>query len=73
MVETVKCSGEVLLTINHDILDLSKTDAGKLDLEIIDFDIRTGVDEVLDILAERARQKTLKLMGLVYATTAAPW
>jgi signal transduction histidine kinase/DNA-binding response OmpR family regulator len=69
MVETVKHSGEFLLTIINDILDFSKIDAGKLDLEVIDFDIRTAVDEVLDILAERASQKNLELIGLIYATT----
>ncbi len=69
MVKTVKHSGECLLTIINDILDFSKIDAGKLDLEVIDFEIRTAVDEVLDILAERASQKDLELIGLVYATT----
>jgi signal transduction histidine kinase len=69
MVETVKHSGEFLLTIINDILDFSKIDAGKLDLEVIDFAIRTAVDEVLDILAERASQKDLELIGLVYVTT----
>ena len=69
MVETVKNSGEFLLTVIIDILDFSKIDAGKLDLEVIDFDLRTAVDEVLDILAERAIQKDLELIGLVYATT----
>jgi signal transduction histidine kinase/CheY-like chemotaxis protein len=69
MVETVKHSGEFLLTIINDILDFSKIDAGKLDLEVIDFAVRTAVDEVLDILAERASQKDLELIGLVYATT----
>ncbi len=69
MMETVKHSGEFLLTLINDILDFSKIDAGKLDLEVMDFDIRTAVDEVLDILAERAGQKNLELIGLVYATT----
>ena len=69
MMKTVKHSGEFLLTIINDILDFSKIDAGKLDLEMIDFDIRAAVDEVLDILAERASQKNLELIGLIYATT----
>ncbi len=69
IVETVKHSGEFLLTIINDILDFSKIDAGKLDLEVITFDIRKVVDEVLDILAERAGQKGLELIGLVYAAT----
>ncbi len=71
MVETVKHSGEFLLTVINDILDFSKIDAGKLDLECINFDIRAAVDEVLDILAERASQKNLELIGLVYGQT--PW
>ncbi len=69
MVDTVKNSGEFLLTIINDILDFSKIDAGKLDLEIIHFDIRKAVDDVLDILAERASQKNLELIGLIYAST----
>ncbi len=69
IIDTVKHSSEFLLTIINDILDFSKIDAGKLDLEFIDFDIRRVVDEVLDILAERAGQKNLELIGLAYATT----
>ncbi|MEX2493042.1 MAG: PAS domain S-box protein [Nitrospirales bacterium] len=69
MLETLKHSGEFLLTLINDILDFSKIDAGKLDLEVIDFDIRTAVDEVLDTLAERANQKNLELISLIYATT----
>lgn len=69
MLETVKLSGEFLLDIINDILDFSKIDAGKLELERIDFDIRTVVDEVLDILAEKASQKGLELIGIVYAST----
>ena len=69
MLETVKHSGEFLLTIINNIFDFSTIDAGKLDLEVIDFDIRTAVDEVLDTLAEQASQNNLELIGLVYATT----
>jgi CheY-like chemotaxis protein len=69
MVETVKHSGGFLLSIINDILDFSKIDAGKLDLEAIDFDIRTTLDKVLDVLAERASAKNLELIGLVYAST----
>ena len=69
MVDTVKKSGEFLLTIINDILDFSKIEAGKLNLEEINFDIRTAVDEVIDILTERAGQKNLELIGLIYATT----
>jgi len=67
--ETIRLSGELLLEILNDILDFSKIEAGKLDLEIIDFDLRTTVEEVLDLLSERAEVKGLDLVGLVYAST----
>ena len=66
--EIVRNSGEALLTIINDILDFSKIEAGKLDLEVIDFDLRSAVEEVLDLLAERAAAKNLELVGLVYGT-----
>ena len=69
MVETVKNSGEFLLTIINDILDFSKIDAGKLNLEEIDFHIRKAVDEVVDILREQAHKKNIELISLIYATT----
>src|SRR6185295_18455209 len=64
----VRGSAEALLTIINDILDYSKIEAGKMDLEIIDFDMRTAVEEVLDLLTEKASDKSLELVGLVYAT-----
>jgi len=69
MVETVKHSGEFLLTIINDILDFSKMDAGKMSLEEIPFDVRTTVDEVLEILAERAKSKGLELISVIDAST----
>ncbi|MDP9068216.1 MAG: response regulator [Actinomycetota bacterium] len=60
--ETVRRSGEGLLTIINDILDFSKIEAGKLDLEILDFDLRTVVEEVADLLAEQAHSKGLELV-----------
>lgn len=64
----VRGSAEALLTIINDILDYSKIEAGKMDLEIIDFDMRTAVEEVLDLLTEKASDKSLELVGLIYAT-----
>jgi len=65
--ETVRHSGEMLLTLINDILDFSKIEAGKMKLEIIDFDLRVAVEEVLDLLAERAQGKGIELIGIVYA------
>ncbi|WP_454064193.1 PAS domain S-box protein [Candidatus Nitrospira salsa] len=66
---TVKYSGEILLKIINDILDFSKVEAGKLELEHIAFDLRTTVEDVLELLAERAAEKEIELVALVYATT----
>jgi|CXWL01.1.fsa_nt_gi PAS domain S-box-containing protein len=65
--ETVRSSGEHLLTVINDILDFSKIEAGKMNLEIIDFDLRTAVDESVDLVAERASSKGLNLACLFHA------
>ncbi|ETW94841.1 MAG: hypothetical protein ETSY1_33150, partial [Candidatus Entotheonella factor] len=59
-VETIRRSGDALLTIINDILDFSKIDAGKLDLEVLEFDLRTAVEDVLELLAEQASVKGLE-------------
>ena len=65
--ETVRSSGETLLKIINDILDFSKIEAGKLEFEMIPFDLRTTLEESLDLLAEAAGGKNLELVGLVSA------
>lgn len=65
--ETVRTSGEHLLTIINDILDFSKVESGKLTLEIIDFDLRSAMEECLDLLSERASAKGLNLACLFRA------
>lgn len=57
----IKGATQQLLTIINDILDLSKLDAGRLSIEHLDFNIRSAVDEVLDLVRERARVKNLSL------------
>jgi len=57
--ETVRTSGDALMSVINDILDFSKIEAGKLDLEHIDFDLRTVVGEVTDLLALSAEEKDL--------------
>jgi two-component system sensor histidine kinase/response regulator len=59
--ETVRRSAEYLLEIINDILDFSKIEAGKLQVELIPFDIRTSVQDVAEMLAERADAKGLEL------------
>ncbi|HEX5009476.1 MAG TPA: response regulator [Planctomycetota bacterium] len=60
--ETVKSSGEALLTVINDILDFSKVEAGKLELEEIDFDLQRTLEEVLELFAPRAKAKDLELV-----------
>jgi len=58
--ETVaKCTNSLLSIIN-DILDFSKIDAGKLDLETLDFDLRRTLEDMSDLLAVRAHEKGLE-------------
>ncbi|MFQ5803291.1 MAG: response regulator [Candidatus Methylomirabilales bacterium] len=66
IVETISSSGEALLTTITDILDFSKIEAGKLEIEIIDFDLRTAVEQVVSLLAARAQAKGLELACLVH-------
>ena len=61
LVETIRHSGDALLTIINDILDFSKIESGKLELEKQPFDIRTCVEDSLDLLAPRASEKPIDL------------
>jgi PAS domain S-box-containing protein len=60
-VETVRNSGEALLTIINDILDFSKIESGKLELEEQPFHLRSCVEECLDLFAAKVAQKKLEL------------
>jgi two-component system, sensor histidine kinase and response regulator len=63
--QTVRNSGEALLTIINDILDYSKVEAGKLEIENIEFNVRTVVDDVVDLVAGSAQAKGLELVATV--------
>ncbi len=63
--ETVRKSADALLEIINDILDFSKIEAGKLELEVIDFDLRAALEDATDLLAFRAHEKGLELACLV--------
>ncbi|MBE9128103.1 MULTISPECIES: GAF domain-containing protein [unclassified Coleofasciculus] len=62
---TIRNSGEALLTIINDILDFSKIESGKLELEEQPFNLRTCIEESLDLLASRAAEKGLELAYLI--------
>jgi two-component system sensor histidine kinase/response regulator len=63
--ETARMSGEALLTVINDILDFSKIEAGKMQIETLDFDLRTVVEEGADLLAGQAHSKGLELATLI--------
>jgi signal transduction histidine kinase len=58
-------SGEGLMTILNDVLDVSKIEAGKLELETLAFDIRDLVDEVVGLWSQAAEAKDVRLVGAV--------
>jgi signal transduction histidine kinase/DNA-binding response OmpR family regulator len=65
--ETVRSSGEGLLTIINDVLDFSKIEAGKLNFEILDFDLRYVIEDAVGLLAEQAHSKKIELASLIYS------
>ncbi|MEO8634763.1 MAG: response regulator [Gemmatimonadales bacterium] len=67
-VETVRASGEALLTIINDILDFSKIEAGRFALEEVDFSLREMLEDTLDLMAETASAKRVELAALVERT-----
>ena len=64
-VETVRTSGDALLTIINDILDFSKIEAGMLSLEHEPFDLRRAVESALDLVAQPAADKGVELAYVI--------
>ena len=60
-IESLYRSGEALLKVINDILDFSKIEAGKMEIEAIDVDLRTLVEDLIEMLAPRAHQKRIEL------------
>lgn len=60
-IETIRQSGDALLSIINDILDFSKIESGKLDLERQPFDLRHCIEGALDLLATKAAEKEIEL------------
>lgn len=61
----IRNSADALLDILNDILEYSKIEAGKTDLEIVDFEVLSIVEETAELLAVKAREKHLSFMTFV--------
>jgi signal transduction histidine kinase/HPt (histidine-containing phosphotransfer) domain-containing protein len=66
-VEIIQDSGAALLTILNDILDLSKLEAGRVDVEAVDFDLRRMLSGTINLMASRTRER-----GIYLETAIAP-
>jgi two-component system, sensor histidine kinase and response regulator len=65
--ETIQRSADSLLSIINDILDYSKLEAGKLSLESIDFNLRSAVEEMVELPALTAHQKGLEFIYHIHS------
>ncbi|MEM8887469.1 MAG: response regulator [Bacteroidota bacterium] len=61
---TIKIGGNNLLSVINDILDYSKIESGNMELEFIDFRFSDPIDNALDLLGPKAREKGLELLAM---------
>jgi PAS domain S-box-containing protein len=64
-VENIRLSGDALLNLINEILDLSKLEAGEMKLESLEFDLRNCAEEVADLLAPQAQIKGLEIVNSI--------
>jgi histidine kinase 2/3/4 (cytokinin receptor) len=65
-VKIAQASGNTLLALINDVLDLSKIEAGKMEIECVQFDIRNEIDIVLSMFDEKVLQKQLEVAALIH-------
>jgi two-component system sensor histidine kinase/response regulator len=71
--ETIRDSGNALLTIINDILDFSKIEAGKLELEQLDVDLRDTFEDVARLLSIQAHAKGLEVIAQIDPKLPGTW
>ncbi len=65
-VETIRVSGDTLLTVINDILDFSKIESGNIDLHDEAIELKACIEEVFDLLSTKAFEKNIELVYLVH-------
>lgn len=63
--ETISNSANALLDIINDILDFSKIEAHKIELEVVDFDLRLAIEDAVEMLAVQAQKKGLEFISCI--------
>ncbi|MBD3882816.1 PAS domain S-box protein [Phormidium tenue FACHB-886] len=63
--ETIRISGDNLLTLINEVLDFSKLEAGEMELEILDFNLMLCAEEITELMAVSAQTKGLELVMLI--------
>ena len=65
LVQSIRRSADALVTLINDILDFSKVEAGRLELEHIDFDLREVLEDTVELLSTTAHSKGLELVCVI--------
>ncbi len=68
-VETIRSSGDSLLSLINNILDFSKIDSGKMELESQPFDLRACIEDSLNLVAAKASEKDINLAYIIDSST----
>ena len=64
--EVIRRSGDALLTIINEVLDFSKVESGEIELEVIDFDLRSSVDDITALFAQQAADRGIELIQFIH-------
>ncbi|MEI9987713.1 MAG: response regulator [Aliidongia sp.] len=70
--EAVRLSAQSLLTILNDILDVSKLEAGKFDLEAVEFSLETIIEDAVELVSPRAQEKGLEIASYIAPAARQP-